>query len=306
MEIIFHIGTYKTGTTTLQHALAANQENLLTHGVLYPQSGRYFMGRAETRHKALSHAKINRPKFSTALANLHGEIQASPAERVILSSESWSSENRHDRLTAVVESLRNRGYQSRAVLYLRNLPRFARSHYREWVQNWGVGLPIKDYITSRASEWDYLALAKRMNALFNGRVDFVDFEEVNDTVAHFSKLYDLPALPRIAQKNPSLNAIEAEVTRLANAKVVPETAARQVLENGVIEQLTLPKSAANYSENTAHPCLTRDTDYAVALASETGLEEAHTQRLLAPLPPPRADIDLASETIRHQILELAQ
>ena len=38
MELIIHIGTHKTGTSSLQTFLATNRSVLIKHGIYYPES----------------------------------------------------------------------------------------------------------------------------------------------------------------------------------------------------------------------------------------------------------------------------
>ena len=54
MKLILHIGTAKTGTTTLQHWFASNRESLQVQGIYYPNS----LGKVN--HRKLSLFAINR------------------------------------------------------------------------------------------------------------------------------------------------------------------------------------------------------------------------------------------------------
>ena len=53
MKLILHIGTAKTGTTTLQHWFASNRESLQAQGIYYPKS----LGKVN--HRALSIFAMN-------------------------------------------------------------------------------------------------------------------------------------------------------------------------------------------------------------------------------------------------------
>ena len=53
-RIVFHIGTHKTGTTTIQVSLGKAYDSLLARGVLYPRAGREGPGHAQLGRELLS------------------------------------------------------------------------------------------------------------------------------------------------------------------------------------------------------------------------------------------------------------
>jgi len=97
MNLYIHIGAPKTGTTSLQHYLRRNQDNLARQGVLYPSGGRdksahkpigaaVFPGRSDrlggvSPHKALQTAiqsirkeiDEQKPIPSSSRPNIYGE-----------------------------------------------------------------------------------------------------------------------------------------------------------------------------------------------------------------------------------------
>ena len=65
MNLLLHIGSPKTGTTTLQHALSDNRQNLLDRGILYPEIDGKF------NHNIISLIFRNNPPVRE-YARLHG------------------------------------------------------------------------------------------------------------------------------------------------------------------------------------------------------------------------------------------
>ena len=64
-DLILHIGTTKTGSTSIQHVLAQNRDALLAQGVLYPRSP------GDPQHDLLAYAMMeniaHRDRLETTL-----------------------------------------------------------------------------------------------------------------------------------------------------------------------------------------------------------------------------------------------
>ncbi len=91
--LYLHIGTPKTGTSTIQLQFALQQKTLLQHGVLYPEAGL----RSET-HVDLAGAACRTargkatPEDAAMLASLRAEIERHRLPKVVISSEHISDE----------------------------------------------------------------------------------------------------------------------------------------------------------------------------------------------------------------------
>lgn len=88
-RVTLHIGTHKTGTTFIQHSLAANRDLLARHGVIYPE-----ISRVAGHHCLLTHWHDMPPQYHTdtpALELWQGLARFAEGDRsVILSSEVFS------------------------------------------------------------------------------------------------------------------------------------------------------------------------------------------------------------------------
>ncbi len=99
-HILLHVGTHKTGSTTIQETLFANRERLAGHGIHYLSIGANhwdlysaFMEEPwewfENRRRGLDKQQVLE-KNQRALRTVEAEIQASDARWVIISAEHFS------------------------------------------------------------------------------------------------------------------------------------------------------------------------------------------------------------------------
>lgn len=93
-DIFIHIGTHKTGTTSIQQALANNYELLLQKGILYPSTEREPWPNLP-KHTSI-YASIrskNKDNFLNEIDTLKKEIEDSNCNIIILSEEGLSEPN---------------------------------------------------------------------------------------------------------------------------------------------------------------------------------------------------------------------
>jgi hypothetical protein len=110
MKLILHIGTAKTGTTTLQHWFASNRESLRAQGIYYPQS----LGKVN--HRKLSVFAMNRVNsdryshkneissvedYQIFKSNLTRDFEQEYAENSEINTWVISNEHLHSRLTKI-------------------------------------------------------------------------------------------------------------------------------------------------------------------------------------------------------------
>ena len=95
MKVVLHIGTYKTGTSTLQHFFRNNSEELRKHSVYYPDSPSH---RTRNQHAELA-SMVAGQKWDDVLSYINLSILAAKEHNcttLLLSSEAFSSLNRVD------------------------------------------------------------------------------------------------------------------------------------------------------------------------------------------------------------------
>ncbi len=147
--LYLHIGTEKTGSTTLQAVSGINRKTLMDHGIFYPKSP------GERSHTKLAAFAADGPRalglrrlirlsggdayehFKSHFGDeLRAEIQANKCPRVFLSSEHLSSRLRTvqevSRLATIVRPLAD---IVKIVVYLRPQPELYLSTYSTWIKS---------------------------------------------------------------------------------------------------------------------------------------------------------------------------
>ena len=131
-RIIVHIGTHKTGTTSIQDALEAGRDVLMRRGVLYPLTNREPWPELSKHTSAFAAAKSRDPELirrehDTLLA----EFSASGCHTMIISEEGFSEPE--DYCTGFFRSLA-REFEVTAVCYFRRQDLFVESLYNQFVR----------------------------------------------------------------------------------------------------------------------------------------------------------------------------
>lgn len=162
MKVLLHIGSEKTGTTSIQHWAAANRAALAARGILYPAApGERANARPEPNHVGLALAVSERARAPGLLGmlglpdaaaaadfaarmepRLAEEIAAAGCGTLLLSNEHLSSRLRDERevaaLRALVERAAGRVAEWRVVLYHRRQDAMIQSIHAMVVLNGGT------------------------------------------------------------------------------------------------------------------------------------------------------------------------
>lgn len=155
-QVVLHIGTPKTGTTAIQHALATQDRVLVEQGIAFLQAGR-----PRAAHNALANAIMRRGAAHKFRAELDEEMAACLAsdsvKTVLLSSEIFAL---IDPLI-VREALPDMAdCPTRIVLYLRRQDQYAEAFYKQRLKNGRLSVPFEDFLESETCGQitDYTAL----------------------------------------------------------------------------------------------------------------------------------------------------
>lgn len=223
-EIVFHIGTHKTGTTTVQYSLhqALARGQLAELGLYYPQAGR--IGR--NGHHNLVYEVASQTRFRENLGGweaLLQELQGRSEDRVVLSSESLSgyrnSPDLPEKCHALAQAL---GRRARVVAYLRPQSAYLESIYAQNAATGYTSLRFERYllesIAQRAA--DYGAVLKNWEARFGACEVFPFQPQPGSTfLAQFFKtIFDISLPEEIAEvrANDRRGARAVEFARKAN------------------------------------------------------------------------------------------
>jgi hypothetical protein len=87
--LIFHIGTHRTGTTSIQWALAQNRETVRSRGIYYPNPRPYFGGTVQAHfsfaHLLTGEGLLGQAKIRRFIDQVISDVR--PGEKVVLSAE---------------------------------------------------------------------------------------------------------------------------------------------------------------------------------------------------------------------------
>ena len=129
MEIIIHIGRHKTGTTSIQHFLALNEDLLLNqYGIYYPEIGRDPL--MKYHHPLFRDWAENKKKLDLQLINkIIENAKRKSASRILLSSEILSRDSITETKWLQLKEAFNE--KITIIVYLRRQDKYLQSMYAE-------------------------------------------------------------------------------------------------------------------------------------------------------------------------------
>lgn len=169
MHFFVHIGSHKTGTTSIQKALFSNRKALRDQGVLYPGLGE-FNGGLNYAHHAIAHALAKfDDKSRRRLDKFHKRLsrEVKNFDTVILSAEPFyrhqaietgSKENDIGNLRAEYQSRVSEyfsDFSPEYTVYLRRPDSFAQSYYKEHLTRSGYQHGFDKFVSERRHLFQY-------------------------------------------------------------------------------------------------------------------------------------------------------
>ena len=155
LRLFLHIGMNKTGSTAIQHALAANASRLKRHGLLYPETGRiradahYLLSQVLGFSHRLSKA-AREPGIETALEpRIREEAERTRCAQVVMSSEAFVIPGDIARVKAFFAD-----WDCRIVLYLRR-------HDHWWASSYSQGVASVEAPPWESGFENYIAVQRR-------------------------------------------------------------------------------------------------------------------------------------------------
>jgi len=159
-NVLIHIGTHKTGTTSIQKLCAHAADQMREDGILYPKTGRPKARNVSWGHHTLAWS-IQRKRGLTGLEGWHevkDEVASCDASQVLLSSEAF--------VTCTVGQIRRiRSFfpnaMVQALVYLRNPLDYMMSVYSQYVRRYGETQPFRELAVEKMHLCDYSTLIDR-------------------------------------------------------------------------------------------------------------------------------------------------
>ncbi|NYD43099.1 hypothetical protein [Nocardioides panaciterrulae] len=300
-----HCGSFKAGSSRIQHEIWARRAELADRGWLYPETGLVTdEPDVGMRHSHFVYQRYDPRQFRSLLEGLAAEIAASGCDQVLMSSEAWTRPGSGPALAELVGLLRGQGLVEdvRGVVYLRNRFDYARSFFRELTRRRGNRKPLAAFVAANERPLDPLDTVRTLrDALAPGTLQAFRYEEVGDTGVHFFRLLGLDAVAAADRTNTGLPAVEVEACRQLNL-VAPEL---QPAWPGLAAatpshvRLELPEAVERFAPGQ----LEADRDYRADLAAATGWSEAQVDAALAPPDPDGVDVTSLGPVLQGVVLD---
>jgi hypothetical protein len=239
VEIFFHAGMGKTGTSALQAFLAENSEILRTFGVLYPSAHRSMADGGAHHALALSMMK-NRPAWAPVISgaspeqilmDMYREARSLGLSRIVVSSEILYVIPPH-----AVRDLGKR-FRSRIILYVRRQDTHAMSLLNQAIKATGKYCDDRSVSCPLMPRGRYLRkVVEWMEAFPKADLVFRPYERQQfvsgDLIADFLSVLGVPKSPDFRETqekvNQSLDRDALEYMNLLNAVVSDLTFTRTI------------------------------------------------------------------------------
>jgi hypothetical protein len=220
-RVVLHIGTPKTGTTSVQWSFKQSREMLASLGILYPSAGL-----SADPHEFAHHPLVRaaRKKIIAPWNALLAEIAASPCDTVVVSSEEMTALDAKS-----IEFVRDalKGMDLSVVVYLREQVDYIESMYNQVIKTAKDTRTrerfLNDFLATEAA--DYLQLLDRWTANLKPSKTAIRIYQASslhngDIIDDFCELLAVPAerMQRPAKKlNSGVNNKYLELLRQVNS-----------------------------------------------------------------------------------------
>jgi hypothetical protein len=134
-HLIFHVGTHKTGTTSIQTMMQDNRDYFEEQGILFPRSGQVRNGGQHNLAWELNGDEGFDPALGT-LRDLESEIAASTVSDVVLTSEDfefWYDEP--NKLQQIADLAQRCGMSIDVILVIRPVRDYVESLFKELLKH---------------------------------------------------------------------------------------------------------------------------------------------------------------------------
>lgn len=245
-DAYIHIGTHKTGSTTIQHALRDTSLAL-------PEEGWIFSGTTATAKSMMQAQRYDKGlarRFGAEFERLVQRARSARANRVIISSEalSGSPDDGYLNSKAVFAMLRDATsrYYVKVIMLLRRQDSFVESMYTQKIHEGGT-LEFERFLNQYDSpdSLDYRRILDDLSSSFGEQALFVrSYHESARAglLADFGEIIGSESL-RCAEetaRNPSYSRHALEIARLCNRSL--DTTGQRRLRHAL--QTTMPKGAS--------------------------------------------------------------
>lgn len=235
MKFYLHIGTNKTGTSSIQAFLSQNPELLAQNGFLYPHTGRDYTYKAA--HHPFAELGRSFPRHMAEQADkMVQEAEGQNLDSIILSSEAFHTVH----ASIVAQALR--GHEVQIIAFLRPHLEYYSSWYREAVKSKNASLPLDGFVSSVYQPYHYW-LEYWTSAFGDTNITVIEYNKSKLSSTYqllntlgFSKNV-IKKFPEPIKYNPSISGNLLYTKRLLNRHVTLTTAQSLIPEVLTLSQL---------------------------------------------------------------------
>lgn len=240
--LYLHIGTPKTGTTSLQGMMANNRPLLKKYGLSYPDLGFRYPEILANRNAHFLIAPVMNADGSCDRSRLSADYEAGldmlvplseTCDAVLLSDEGiyCSSQFRPDFWSRLKKDLETRGFSLKIILYLRRQDLFLESLYAQRVRQHHCAAPFDQFVRTTLQEeppyeLNYYSYLEHIAAV-TGRENLIvrvfekeRFDGINNSLySDFLQIFGLTPEEFVIEKerkNTSLGGEYLEIKRILN------------------------------------------------------------------------------------------
>lgn len=220
-KLLLHVGSHKTGTTTIQHFLAGQRPYLRSNGVYYPDVRAFFGGRSEAHHKVAHSLSSNCPEQRQRLQAFRGHLKhqserydlivlsAEPFYRLVMNDEDFDETQKnlnspHAARRAYLDNVADyfSDFDTEILLYLRRPDRFAEAIYKSSVVNTEFCGGFAKSRTKKSFRYKYRYQIDEFGARF-GKIHVHSYEDAANAglLIDFFGALGIPAPPRTVAEN---------------------------------------------------------------------------------------------------------
>ncbi|MBB1296287.1 hypothetical protein [Pseudoalteromonas sp. SR41-7] len=237
-KVVLHIGTEKTGTTSIQHFMSQNRQALLAKGIVYPNLG----SRKDAHFDLVNsvHPLDNGGRHMEFLGpvtqpvdflwnKLEECINEHPNKTIVLSAEHFSSRLREHALKYIRDFFEKLSITPQIIIYLRPQADYIESSYSTEIK---AGSPkvfkkVMEQYQSQSLRYDYEQLIDLWSSFFNkDSINIIPYEKSSigdDIRLNFLSAIGVTDLSGLdlakAKLNKKWSNPMLEFARLANARM---------------------------------------------------------------------------------------
>lgn len=227
MEYLIHIGTNKTGTSSLQSFIYSNKEKLLKFGVLYPEIGI----ETSAHHNFVRWVKT-KSEDDQFYDDFRKSIDPFKPEKVLFSSESFHTLENPDLLLKFFPK-----GQTKIVVYIREHAAYLSSWYQQALQARNTSIGFDEFIQIFSADYKKL-ITKWVNTFGKenvfvrnyNREDLYDRDIVSDFLSNYLEFDKSVFKSLLLEKNPSIAGNLLYIKRILNQVITKQESLSIVYE----------------------------------------------------------------------------